>query len=428
METQIKAEWDSLKEVMIHKPQLETFFGLLEPDTFLYERHFSIKKACRELDCLEMKLKDNGIKVHELTHVMIQRAEENDFLKRKLADIAINNIRFAGKPEDRENAKDKFREAIEEEIIDIDQLINIIMLNPTIELSAKQPSVRCVEPLANLIFMRDQQAISDKGVIFGSMCQHQRRREITLTKLAFEAIGCRIACDVDPPGTFEGGDFLPLKDFALIGLGPRSNVEGITQILKKGGTSFDEVGIVVSPSHPFLPETDPQVCMHLDTYLNAAADGVLVGQKMLLEQAKVDIYQRVSKKPLQYQKGRTTTLMEYLHKKDFHVIDIATLEQVCYASNFLCIEDSYILSVDVEEIAPLRLYSLLEKVKENKKKYERLYEEALKNYEEGRKTGEFFPHKKELREHGIEYTHISVSNITGGYGGIHCLTCALSRS
>jgi arginine deiminase len=428
LDTIIKAEWASLKEVMIHKPQFETFFGLLEPETFLYERHFSIKKARKEHDYLETMLKDAGVRVHILKDVITRKAEESAFFKGRLIDIATHNIRFIGKPEDKKEAQKRFQKAAEEGILDVDHLFNLILLRPSVNLSQERPIVKCDEPLANVIFMRDQQAVGDRGVIFGSMHAHQRRRETILTKLALEALECRVGCCVTLPGVFEGGDFLPLKDFALIGVGPRSNLKGVTQILEKGGVSFDEVGIVNSPTHPLLPEPDPQVCMHLDTYLNAAADGVLVGHRPLLETATIDIYERLSKKPLQYGKQKTAKLLEYLDEKDFHIIDINTLEQVCYASNFLCLEDGYILSVDVEEIAPLRLYSLLDKVRERREKYEGLYRQALKDYEDGRKTGEFFPHKKELRDYGIESTHISVTNITGGYGGIHCLTCALSRT
>ena len=75
-----------------------------------------------------------------------------------------------------------------------------------------------------------------------------------------------------------------MKDFALVGLGDRSNRNGVDQILEFG-LNFDEVAVVHQPSHPLIPgdEIDPMIDMHVDTYFNVASSGVVVGSETLAQ-------------------------------------------------------------------------------------------------------------------------------------------------
>lgn len=427
MKTIVKAEWDTLSDVMVHEPGIETFFGLLEPDAFLYERHFSYRKAASEHKLLQTVLRDEGVTVHDLRDVITSKARKSNLFKERLIEVATKVKRFEGSPTKTKRAHERLVQSVKEGVLDVDHLVNLLLLSPMVNLASKQLHVTCTEPLANLIFTRDQQAVGDKGIVFGRMSENVRRREAELTKLALEALDPSIAYSVVPNATFEGGDFFPLKKFALIGVGPRTNMEGVNQILENG-VSFDEVGVVKCPTHLSLTKPDPQVCMHLDTYLNFASDGVAVGYVPLLQQAEVEVYGKLSSRPVKYERQDSMKLDVYLKKNGFNIVNIGCMEQLCYASNFLCIREGYILSVDTEAIAPERQRKLIEKTKEDKDKYTMLFNEAKLDYGECIKTGEFFPHKKELRKYGIEHKHISVTNISGGYGAIHCLTCTLSRS
>jgi len=38
-----------------------------------------------------------------------------------------------------------------------------------------------------------------------------------------------------------------------------------------------------------------------------------------------------------------------------------------------------------------------------------------------------FPYKKEMYENGIDAYVLNLENITGGYGGAHCMTAAIER-
>ena len=52
----IKSEWDPLRKVVIHRPGIEMFLGLLEPYGSLYERAFSRDGAREEHEFLERVL------------------------------------------------------------------------------------------------------------------------------------------------------------------------------------------------------------------------------------------------------------------------------------------------------------------------------------------------------------------------------------
>ena len=99
-----------------------------------------------------------------------------------------------------------------------------------------------------------------------------------------------------------------------------------------------------------------------------------------------------------------------------------------YASNFLCIQDGKIVAIEVERIVQDVLSNLQAKAKKDPKRFGKLLDQAKKDYDNLRAEGQFFPHKKELYEAGIDAYPIILKNLTGGYGGAHCMTCSLTRA
>ena len=173
------------------------------------------------------------------------------------------------------------------------------------------------------------------------------------------------------------------------------------------------------------------ITMHLDTYCNVAADGVVVGSKTLLEHAQVEVYQRRGSgyEPVEASgKKNRISLFSYLKKKDFDLIDVTILEQLAYAPNFLCIRDRTILSVEVDRVAGRVLENLRTKAAAEPARYGSLLAKAEEDYRRLRFEGQFFPHKKEVYRHDIDAYPIVLENLTGGYGGAHCMTCAVRRN
>ena len=69
----IKAEWDPLKKVIVHKPGYEMFLGLLEPYGSLYERAFSQAGARGEHTILQHVLAEEfNVEVLELKDLIIK--------------------------------------------------------------------------------------------------------------------------------------------------------------------------------------------------------------------------------------------------------------------------------------------------------------------------------------------------------------------
>jgi arginine deiminase len=430
-EGKIKAEWGRLRKVVVHKPGMEMFFGLLDPSASLYERAFNQNDALTEHDRFVSALKDEfNVEVIQLRHTIIDYARKDHKAKEKLVDLALEHIDFVGNKAEINLAKKEMKENIDS--YDIDYFLNIILLMPRMVLKANKGveaihiNVTERDPLVNLYFTRDQQATTDKGIFLSRMSKPQRRHEPAFTKILWNFMKLPIAHEATAPATFEGGDFIPMKDFALQGFGDRTNAQGVAQMLKYG-QNFDEVGVVHQPTHPLIPsnEPDPMVDMHLDTYFNVAGKDVVIGSELLFKRAQVDVYTKSSGG---YKKDpKKTNLYDYIKGKGFNMVNLSTLEQMSYSSNFLCIKDHTILAVNSELIVKRVLNNLVFKAKLDSKRYGALLSQAKKDYQDFLSSGQIFPHKSDMYQNDIDFYAIDLKNITGGYGGAHCMTAAIER-
>jgi len=73
------------------------------------------------------------------------------------------------------------------------------------------------------------------------------------------------------------------------------------------------------------------------------------------------------------------------------------------------------------------LLNLERKAGDDPQRYGRLLRHAEEDYRRIRNEGRFFPHKAEFSRHDIEVYPLRLENLTGGYGGPHCMTCTLER-
>ncbi|HEV2318009.1 MAG TPA: arginine deiminase family protein [Thermoplasmata archaeon] len=427
MTARARAEWHPLRRVVVRPPGIEAFFGLLEPYASLYERVFSLRRARREHEELAETLRSGfGVSVQYLDQLLLQSAGRHPDVAEEIVRRAVATVEFRGPGSAR--ARREFGETLRQ--LDRDQLIETLVLAPEIRFERGRGSRSVTsyttlrQPLTNLFFLRDQQAVTDRGIVVGRLAKPQRRRETELTSFVWTSSGERPVARIER-GTFEGGDFLPAGDFALLGTGDRTNATGVQEFLASG-TAFDEVGVVHQPRHPLLARADPMVNMHLDTYLNFPGDGIAVGHREMLQLARVDVYLRDSGV---YRRSHTTHLLPYLEKNHgFRVIGISTLEQLCYASNFLTIKDRSIVVPEVGRNAEKVLANLRRVAERYPARYHRLFLRAAKEFSELRSSGQFFPHKPEAREVGLASVQTSLENLTGAFGGAHCLTATLERA
>jgi arginine deiminase len=406
---------------------MEAFFGLLEPYSSLYERVFSLHRARREHEELVDALRSGfGVHVDDLDQLLLQAAGRNPAVARELRERVVRTVGFSGPGATR--ARRRFPGTVQR--LDGEQLVQILALAPALRFERGRGARSVASfttlrvPLTNLFFMRDQQAVTDRGIVMGRLAKPQRRRETELTSFVWRAAGEPPVAEIRK-GTFEGGDFLPARHFALLGTGDRTSPAGVEEFLERG-LAFPEVAVVHQPRHPLVGAPDPMVNMHLDTYLNFAADGVAVGYREMLQIARVEVYVRDAGK---YHKVRETRLLPYLGQDHgFRIVPITTLEQICYASNFLTIRDRTILVPDVARHAERVLTQLRQAAERDPRRYARLFLRAARELSELRSEGRFFPNKPEARDAALDSVRVPLENLTGAFGGAHCLTATLERS
>lgn len=101
------------------------------------------------------------------------------------------------------------------------------------------------------IYTRDAAIVSGCGIVLGSMGKASRSGEPEAQERLLRSSGCPVAGSIDPPGHLEGGDLIWLDTRTLaVGLGARTNAEGIRQLKALLRGSVDELLVVPLPDHP----------------------------------------------------------------------------------------------------------------------------------------------------------------------------------
>ena len=93
----VRAEWDRLRTVAVHRPGIEMLFGLLEPHAALYERACSRYEARREHDSLQRVLGEEfGVRVLRLKETVLDTADHDPAVRRRLVDRAHETVSVRG--------------------------------------------------------------------------------------------------------------------------------------------------------------------------------------------------------------------------------------------------------------------------------------------------------------------------------------------
>tara|TARA_B100000287_G_scaffold405308_1_gene428767 strand:+ start:65 stop:934 length:870 start_codon:yes stop_codon:yes gene_type:complete len=102
------------------------------------------------------------------------------------------------------------------------------------------------------IYTRDSILVSENGLILCNMGRSSRTPEAIINFKTLELKGYQIAGHIKPPGTLEGGDFIWIdNNNAAVGLGPRTNQDGINQLKKILGPKVNiHIVNLPKPNHP----------------------------------------------------------------------------------------------------------------------------------------------------------------------------------
>lgn len=98
------------------------------------------------------------------------------------------------------------------------------------------------------IYVRDASLITDRGAVLCRMGKALRSGEPDAQATALSNLGVALAGRIEPPGTIEGGDLTWLDHRTLaVGLGYRTNAEGIRQLRELMADDIDELVVVPLP-------------------------------------------------------------------------------------------------------------------------------------------------------------------------------------
>ena len=128
------------------------------------------------------------------------------------------------------------------------------------------------------IYTHDPCLISNSGVVLCSMGKILRKKEPEMISKYFKSLNIPIIGKISPPGKLEGGDIVWIDNRTIaVGVGYRSNLEGIAQLKEILSGDVDEI----IPVH--LPHwTGPSDCLHLMSNISPIdRDLFLVYSKLL---------------------------------------------------------------------------------------------------------------------------------------------------
>ena len=273
-------ETDTARHIIVHIPEKEIFMSTLHPAASLYEDvtdDVKVKECFNELKSI---LKEKKIEL-----ITVRSALKLN--KTALKILASEALKYEYNKEEAEQYDQKvieqFNKAITEDykkdVIDKlseEQLVDVVLNNPKYELRPTnsntfiEPISISFSPLGNLVFCRDQQITTKKGVVIGRAKSSQRAGEHKIMEQVFKNINATIVGYAKEGGSnsyLEGGDFYVAKnDLSMLGVGLRTTMDGARYLMEKDllGTKF--MAIV------YDDEDLDQQRMHLDTYFNFLSD------------------------------------------------------------------------------------------------------------------------------------------------------------
>eukprot|EP00727_Mastigamoeba_balamuthi_P007426 m51a1_g3303 putative arginine deiminase (421) ;mRNA; f:315782-317272 len=329
--------------VLTHRPSLEIFAGSVHPAASLFETGISLKGADDAHQAFVQAIKDAGVHVVRVEEALQMATRE------RLIAIAAGALEyeFHGNPSKLDPERDLplFTDEYKMSALEAkssDELASIILTRPLVLLQKQsRGDILYIEgvqlrPLANLVFVRDQQIVTARGLVIGNLNTPQRRAEAEVMEIVFELLGIKAVAHMTGEDKLEGGDFLPLsKDLAFIGCGLRTNMGAINRLMKEDLLGTKRLAVV-------RDVTDrKQKRMHLDTVFNIVDEHtVLMWEKIVSDPRRrarlVDLYERETEESGEYKLVRhDVPLPQFCEEEGFRIVMASDREQDEYMINFV---------------------------------------------------------------------------------------------
>ena len=265
------------------------------------------------------------------------------------------------------NSSDQYKEKVLKKFSK-KNLLNVILTRPTMKLKRIETDTYIEStsitfcPLGNLVFCRDQQITTKKGVVIGRSRTSQRKYEHKIMKQVFKNLNVEPIGEVID-GYLEGGDFFVAREnLSMLGVGLRTNMVAANYLMENDllGTRYMAI---------CYDENDKdQQRMHLDTYFNILNDtNVMV---IDFEQVGKEVNKQIDRKVYYFDNDKDAkeiesdkinienkvgeyklvkifeSFYEFLEKMGFKYTKITNQEQKEYMINFLNIGNNTVISVN----------------------------------------------------------------------------------
>ena len=374
------------KHILMHLPEKEIFMSTLHPAAALYEDVTDEVKVKECFDNLVKIFKEKNIEV-----ITVRSALKKNILD--LKKLAFESLHYEADEECIQHIEknsnsyntlmnytsDKYKNEVIDKLTE-DQLIDVVLNNPTYKLIPTElntfikPSSISFSPLGALIFCRDQQITTAKGVVIGRARSSQRAGEHIIMNQVFKNLKSNVLGAVtdkyNKDAFLEGGDyFVAKKDLSMLGVGLRTTIKGAEYLMENDFLGTRYLAIV------YDDEDLDQQRMHLDTYFNILNDKYVIVldfddvQKYYPNKKirrKVYLYDNMAEKetisdnkkvPSYSGKYKLIKIYEkfydFLEENKYELIKVTHQQQVDYMINFLNIGNNTVISVnkDLQKIA-----------------------------------------------------------------------------
>lgn len=381
-------EWDAAAQVLLHPPGDECAIPALHPPSALYESPFDPSEAAVEHCQFCDILRREGCEVITVRDIVMNVAPIGEL--RKFAEQSVS-IEFEANFPAEEHAEQHAIVAKSIQSFSREKLFGVILQRPTLVLRKTPENTGCaasyrVNPLSNLMFMRDQTITTRKGRVVCHLNSPQRVFESLLLREVLRWMASDAIFEVSGAGRLEGGDFLPAGDVAFLGQGLRTNEEGVRQLLdaKVFGSRYV---VIVKDSWKNQEE------MHLDTFFNilGPTSAVLVDTRLFAlpntkEYLVCDVYEQTGDDGTYVCTSHDVSFVEELSRQNFRtIVPVPKADQLIYGCNFLTLRENHIVLV-----------------------------------KRGAGVSELF--KEALRKAGVTYVEAEMTALTSEYGAAHCMT------
>lgn len=382
------AEWLPARVVLLCEPGLETLFSILQPAAANFLAPFSLAQAQAEHRAYRRALEAQGMRVIDIREALLAAGRAS--LQRWAGDAITLEADLDLTDDERIHAAQQLRDALG--ALDERSLLDLVLLRPVVRVSRNPDALdattrfdaRFILKPPSPYYTRDPLITTRRGVVITRLALAKRQPENDLAAHVLDALGIEPLYRVQPPGTLEGGDFIPCGDFVLQGQGLLTNEDGVQQCLAHRVYGKVEVA-VVEDQRMHMDE------MHLDTHFGLLDRDLAVcladrlrGADEPTVQVHVPVDDRAA---FRYVLKRRLRFSAYLQEKGIRVIPFSKDEQANFAANGLL-------------TAPRRWIGVAQ-------------------------AGQSFAQR--LQAVGVDATWLTFDALTGGYGGPHCSSQVLVR-